>query len=60
MQYRSCIWCSRYVGCRPRINRMRKIKQNHGSATRADIRLRIAVMDQTGAHCATFDEGVPA
>ncbi len=42
---RSCLWCSRYVGCRTRINRMRKIKKNHGSANRADIRLRIAVMD---------------
>ena len=47
----ACYRCSRYVGCRTRINKMRKVKANHGSNRREDIRYRLAAMEQIAGEC---------
>jgi hypothetical protein len=47
----SCCSCKKYVDCKTRTTRMRKIKSNHPGNTREEIRVRIAMMDKIAADC---------
>lgn len=58
MKEKNCIHCDNYVDCRNRQNRMRKVKSNHGTNSREDVRLRIAMMQHIAEQCAHFSEGV--
>ena len=55
-QEKNCVHCLSYVDCRDRINGMRKIKKNHGSNKREDIRTRIAVMANLAETCGKWED----
>jgi hypothetical protein len=52
----NCVSCNQYVDCKTRIAGMRKIKKNHGSNNREDIRTRIAVMAKLAETCGKWEE----
>lgn len=56
MTDKNCVNCSKYVDCKTRIAGMRKIKKNHGSNKREDIRTRIAVMANLAETCGKWEE----